>query len=175
MAAEKQFENRLKKFLEDEGCWKPITGYEHRYEVSDKGFIRNVKTGKMKVPQLMKNGYFQVLFWTKHKGKGCLVHRLVAEAFLPNPLNLSDVNHKDGNKQNNSVDNLEWCSRSHNIKHAYENHLRHPSNQKLTLDQVRYIKDNPCGFTRHELAQMFGVTYWCICNIYQGKSHKGVS
>ena len=155
--------------------WKPVKGYEGLYEVSNMGSVRNSKTGKLKIPQLMKRGYVQVLLWTNHQAKGFTIHRLVAEAFLPNPNNFSDVNHKDGNKQNNSVDNLEWCTRSYNLKHAYKNGLRVSSSQKLTIEQVKFIRNNFDSFTRYEFARMFDVSYWSICNVLQGRCFKGVN
>lgn len=148
--------------------WKPIKGYEN-YEVSNDGEVRIVKSGKLKIPQETNTGYYQVLLWVGKKAKGFLLHRLVAEAFIDNPDNLPQVNHKDGNKANNSVNNLEWISVSDNLKHAYKNHLKIASNQKLTLEEVRYIKKNPEALTRRELAERFKVSYWTICNIFQGK------
>lgn len=62
------------------------------------------------------------------KGKDYKIHRLVAQTFIPNPDDLPQVNHIDGNKMNNCVDNLEWCSQSHNIKHAYDNGLINKDN-----------------------------------------------
>lgn len=70
-----------------------------------------------------RNGYWYVIV----DGKIQSLHRYLAKKHAPNPGNLRDVNHKDGNKDNNSLDNLEWCSRSYNIKHAYTNGLRTPA------------------------------------------------
>jgi hypothetical protein len=65
-----------------------------------------------------------VILSKNHKQRCCLIHRLVAETFIPNPNNLLEVNHKDGNKQNNDVTNLEWCTRLENIRHIYKNGLK---------------------------------------------------
>ena len=110
--------------------FKPIKGYEDLYEVSDLGNVRNKASGKLLKPRKNRRGYLRVVLY---KGDGThkeyLIHRLVAKAFLPNPLNLLEVNHKDFNKLNNSVDNLEWCSRQYNAEYS----LSKPVNQ-FSLD-----------------------------------------
>ena len=81
------------------------------------------------------------MLYKNGKEKLFRVHRLVAMAFLPNPNNLPQVNHKDGNKQNNSVDNLEWCEQSDNMKHAYKNGLQIPSeNQRKAIINTNKLK-----------------------------------
>ena len=120
--------------------WKDIEGYEGLYQVSNFGRVRSLdryveyigtnqthkkmnmkqfKKGKILVPMLHKNGYLFIALPKKQKS----IHRLVAEAFIPNPNNLPQVNHKDCNKQNNNFKNLEWCNQSYNTKHAYDNNL----------------------------------------------------
>lgn len=154
--------------------WKPIKGYEGLYEVSNQGKVRNTKTQTIKVLQRTANGYSQVLLWTKHHAKGFLVHRLVAEGFILNERGCDDVNHIDGNKENNAAENLEWCTRSENIKHAYKTGLRTASSQLLRLEDVKFIRSNPTGLSRKELAKRFNVSYWCICNVLQGKCFREV-
>lgn len=102
--------------------WKPITGYEGLYEVSNMGrvrsFVRKNFQGKILSPCL-KCGYPSVILCKKGEGqKWALVHRLVAEAFIPNEDNLPIVNHKDETRDNNCVDNLEWCTTAYNLAYG---------------------------------------------------------
>lgn len=111
--------------------WKevPIRGYE-AYEVSTMGNVRH--NGKTMVTQINVRTKRPTIALCKNgKHKKFLVHRLVAMAFIENPNGYTDVNHIDGNKQNNLVENLEWCSHSYNLKHAWKCGL------KVTTDKMR--------------------------------------
>jgi len=101
--------------------WKDIRGFEGRYQISNKGRVKNAKTGTILKPYLRKNGYLYVRPYKDGKNHDKSVHGLVAEAFITNPHNYSEVNHKDENKTNNDVSNLEWCNHSHNINHGTRN------------------------------------------------------
>lgn len=97
--------------------WRKIEGFE-RYSVSDTGLVRNDETGYIKKEKIARNGYSQVgMFLGEGTTKWRLVHRLVAKAFIPNPENKPQVNHIDGNKQNNAVSNLEWVTSHENEVH----------------------------------------------------------
>ena len=101
--------------------WKPLKGLVENgdyYEVSNFGNVRNIKTGKILKPGKIQSGYLLVSLCKNGKTKKFLVHRLVAITFLPNPENLPEVNHKDENKENNSLQNLEWCDRKYNIQYS---------------------------------------------------------
>jgi hypothetical protein len=113
--------------------WKDIEGYEGRYQVSNLGRVRSkdmvlpcvvkgiettrVRRGVIRKSHIGHTGYHYVLLRGGDKYKNFRLHRLVAKAFVPNPDNLPEVNHKDENKNNNRADNLEWCSSSYN--HCY--------------------------------------------------------
>ena len=98
--------------------WKPIPGYEGLYEVSNYGRVRSFKwssNGKILSPIKCGNGYLFVILYKDGKAKKhCTIHRLVAEAFIPNPSNFPQVNHMDECKKNNYFENLEWCSSAYN-------------------------------------------------------------
>ena len=97
--------------------WKDIDGYDGKYQVSTWGRVRNAKTGKIKKQYYNEKGYLKVQLCFKGKIKKHRVNRLVAQAFVLNPYDLPQVNHKDGNKENNSFTNLEWTTNEINQKH----------------------------------------------------------
>lgn len=102
--------------------WKVIEGYPN-YEVSSLGRVRNIKTGRVLRLGITNKGYQQVGLYLNGKNKFQLIHRLVASAFIPNPECMSNINHINGIKTDNRVENLEWVTVSENIKHAYKTGL----------------------------------------------------
>lgn len=100
-----------------------INGEKTKYNVSDHGTIINIKTGYELKRTIGIRGYYTVYLYHKGRDYHYTVHRLVAEAFIPNPFDKDFVNHIDGDKLNPRVDNLEWVTNSENIKHAYDNQL----------------------------------------------------
>lgn len=114
--------------------WKAVEGYEDYYEVSSYGNVRSLDRivvysdgrkrlhkGSMLKPDKNEDGYLRIRISKSDKVKAVLIHRLIAQAFIPNPSNLPEVNHKDENKTNNCVDNLEWCTRLYNINYGTRN------------------------------------------------------
>lgn len=95
--------------------WKDIPGYNHRYQVSDKGRFASVKDGKRTIRKICKFSTGYSCVWID--GRVQLLHRLIAKTFIPNPENKPQVNHRNGNKTDNNVNNLEWCTRSENCLH----------------------------------------------------------
>lgn len=112
-----------------------IPGYDGAYRISSDGKVYSANG--VKATMVSNSGYERVSLWKKGKGKHFSIHRLVASAFIPNPNGLSFVNHKDGNKLNNDVGNLEWCDASGNMKHAYQNALISPKTTKI----IQYTPD----------------------------------
>ena len=101
--------------------WKPIPGYEGKYEVSSYGRVKSYQldsNGRILSPGNSGNGYKIVILCKDKKRKNYMIHRLVAEAFIPNPSKFPQVNHKDENKQNNYVENLEWCNSIYNNRYG---------------------------------------------------------
>ena len=117
-----------------EEIWRPIVGYEGLYEVSSYGRVRSLDRyvkcdyekyrlhkGKVLSPGKDKDGYLSVVLSCNGKHKKIAVHRLVAQAFIPNPDNLPQVNHRDENPSNDNVDNLEWCTAKYNLSYGTRN------------------------------------------------------
>lgn len=110
--------------------WKDIAGYELYYQISDIGQVKRKDTGKI-LKNNIRNGYEYVTLCMNGQRKKFYVHRLVAIAFIPNPKSYEQVNHKDGNKSNNKVDNLEWCTQKENLMHAFRTGLNTPTIENL--------------------------------------------
>lgn len=118
--------------------YKPIKGYEGLYEVSNLGNVKSFKRSEPKVlkPKMIK-GYSIVSLCIKGQRKQIAVHRLVAEAFIKRIPDKNEINHIDGNKTNNSVDNLEWCTHTENVRHAFKTGLI--QRKPLTDSQKAYV------------------------------------
>lgn len=143
----------------DVEIWVPIKGYEKEYEISNKGRVRSLRRWifplgrKRKIvrerilkARIGSHGYYVVGLRGYDKK---LIHRLVGEAFISNPNNYNVINHKDGNKLNNSVLNLEWCTNLHNIRHAHLNKLLHGQAIKIKTDEEEFIFHSKASIRRH--------------------------
>ena len=122
--------------MQDE-IWKDVVGYEQFYQVSSKGRVKRKKNGSIAALRTFPNGYKNVLL--SHDGTGkagwhsVLVHRMVAMAFIPNPYNLPQINHKDRDRTNNCVENLEWCTAQYNSNYLDHNALVSASKSQAIL------------------------------------------
>ena len=130
--------------------WKDKKDYEGHYQVRNFGRVKSIKFGKEIIMNLNPNssGYLLVNLCKDGTVKAFAVHRLVAEAFIPNPYNLPQVNHRDENKLNNNVDNLEWCTNEYNINYGTRTERYSKTVLQYTLDGefVReWASANECG------------------------------
>lgn len=98
--------------------FKPIPGYEEYYSINEYGDVYSHRNKRVLIPEIGSNGYYSIELNVKGKAMRTHVHRLIAFTFLPNPLNLPCVNHKDENKLNNHVSNLEWCTYQYNMNYG---------------------------------------------------------
>jgi len=148
--------------------FKTIEHYPN-YEVSTSGIIRNKTTGNNIKWINNGKGYFTVKLYNSNtpKGRLCLVHRLVLSTHDDNAQSNLDVNHIDGNKGNNHLNNLQWVTKSENTRHA---HLTGLFKNRLTIDQVKEIKHliNQGAITFTEIANLFGVKHVTVWKISKG-------
>lgn len=156
---EQEMKNCVPESFEGE-IWRPIEGFDGEYEVSNYGrvrtlnFFRRTKDGKWYpvkariLKQYNQKGYLHVNLARNGHYKRFRVHRLVACAFIPKIDGKTDVNHIDGNKQNNNAENLEWCTPSENIRHAFEHGLMHLSDPETRVRARRkpVIRDDGITF-----------------------------
>jgi hypothetical protein len=155
--------------------WRQIINYENYYSVSSSGAVKSIRKGSILKPEITNRGYERVCLSVGGRVKRLFVHRLVATAFLKNE-NKPCVNHKDANKRNNRVENLEWCSVRENVKHAVENNLyplgEKASSNKLKKKDVLEIRRKYSRKVYHSviLAEEYNVDPKTIRNIINGEN-----
>lgn len=176
--------------LELEGeIWKDIEGFEGRYQVSNFGRVRGLARfekhsrggdrkvrGRMRKLSLDRKGYFHTSLAICSKYKNIRVHREVATAFIPNPDNLPEVNHKDFNPKNNKVENLEWTTHAGNMRYSringrfsqnFPKGVEH-SRAKLTEAAVLHIRKREMSFGKY--AKLYGVAHTTVVYACYGKN-----
>lgn len=167
---------------------KEIDEMDGNYFIDECGNVtsrpRQGAFGKSLKQQKSQYGYFRVILYKDRKAIAKTIHRLVATAFLSNPDNLPQINHKDGNKENNHVSNLEWCTSSYNIRHAFRMGLSkshtpkgadHPLS-KLTDEKVvemRRLRTEK-KLTQKELSEIFGVSPGVVQAVVNRKAWKHI-
>lgn len=148
--------------------WKVFPEFPD-YECSNTGFIRNIKTKRVLKSFNINSGYLCIQLYNKGYSKRYLVHRVIASTWVPNPNTYSEVNHLDGNKHNNAVSNLEWCTSSDNKQHAW----------KLGLYTPNYgSRGKKLGGQRKGTSKYLGVCWdanrqkWHACVIWNKKAYR---
>lgn len=176
--------NPASKLIINGEIWKPVKGYEYYYEISNLGRLVSLDYRGNGYRQLLKtninkNGYEQVRLNVNKIGKNKKIHRLVAEAFLPNPKNKKCVNHKDSNRFNNVVNNLEWSTHSENTIHGFKNgfiyRLSGENSKNSKLNNKKVIEIYISKKSHRELAKQFGVTKSSITSIKSKKTWKKIT
>lgn len=140
------------------------------YAVSNYGNIKNIKNGRILTPVVNKNGYYAYTFCQNGIRKNLKIHRLVALYFVENPNNYPYVNHKDGNKLNNNINNLEWCTPKYNDNHARKNGLKKQNKpiiaeNILTNEVIIFDSISECG-------SILGINKGTIHKVLTGKRNK---
>jgi len=162
----------------ENNLWYDIQGTT--YQITTDGQVRNKKTGHTLSQYFNDRGYYMVTIKINGRNNPKRVHRLIALSFIPNPNNHPFINHKDGNKTNNAIDNLEWCDCMQNNRHAIALGLVDNSGENngmalLKEDQVREIKKMlKDGLSQYKIASKFGVSRSAIMNIKNRNQWKHV-
>ena len=163
--------------------WKGVEGYND-YQISNFGRVKSFKRNKERMlkPRQSGNGYMAVELFISGKGNNKYIHRLVAIAFLPNMENKPEVNHLNGQKDNNTLNNLEWSTGSENMIHAVVNGLCSPKGvkgsshykSKLNENEVEIIREllTKSNLNQTEIAKKFNVSQATISDIKTNKSWK---
>lgn len=153
--------------MTEKEIWKEIKGTNGNYQVSNLGNVRSIprnrtKGGVLTPFEYIRNGYYLVSIYINGVKKRCFVHKLVAQAFIKNPLNKPQVNHKNGNKHDNRASNLEWVTCSENIQHAYK-HKLHKTEQVIQVKDDKIVKVfRNCHYASTQTGIEYVSIYYCL-------------
>lgn len=164
--------------------WKDVAGFEGLYRASNLGRIRGVgryvaqrqggrqlRRGRIIQGAINRMGYVQLVLCKDGGQKSREVHRLVAQAFVPNPNNLPCVNHKDADKTNNAVSNLEWCTQRENVRHA----IRHKTRQTIPAETIRLVHERHAnGEPAASIARSLSLPYKTVLRLTDGNEWRHV-
>lgn len=137
---------------------KDIKGYEGIYAITSCGRVWSYKRGKFLKPRPDKDGYLRVNLCLNYKQKTVFIHRLVAEAYLPNPDNLPEVNHKDEIKTHNWINNLEWCTRLYNINYGTKVERMLKTRAKTRGKKIICVETGEIFNSQKEAAEKYGIS-----------------
>mgnify|MGYP001031847954 CR=1 FL=1 len=140
------------------------------YGVTNDGKVYSYKSNRWLNPYVMKTGYMGVRLSKNKKPKNILVHRLVAELYIPKVSGKNCVNHKDLNKKNNNVKNLEWCTHSENTKHAYDNGALQSTSAPLTDREALVFSMLEAGARVKDIAYKIGMSRQLITHVKMGRT-----
>lgn len=154
--------------------WKQIKGYDN-YECSTEGRIRNKKTGRILKTQVNHNGYKTLTLYQNKSAKNERVHRIVAGTFIDGKHYGKDVNHIDGNKLNNRVDNLEWCTRKDNVRHSMDIGIKPLNNFGNETNKIRIVETGVVYDSINDCARDINGFTGTICACLNGRqdTHRG--
>ena len=153
---------------------------DSRFEISQSGIIRNVKTKYIKSQYVSDTGYYMITISENNKSKPYRVHRLLANNFIENPKKLKEVNHIDGNKLNNDLSNLEWVSHFENMQHAFSTGLANNTGVKNRMAKLNEIKVRKIkellkqGISQYKIATKYNISRSAILKIQLNKTWKHV-
>ena len=163
--------------------WKDISGYAGIYQISSLGRVKSLSrisnnrtlSEKLLTPSLSNSGYACICLSNNKYKKYSFIHRIIAQSFIPNPMGKKQVNHIDGVKANNSIDNLEWATNSENQKHAYKNNLNRISElQKKRTSEAKSssvidTESNIIYSSIREALKTVSIPYSTLCTMLRGE------
>ena len=177
--------------MNNEDIFIDIIGYEKEYSINKKGQIFSKSKNRIMNQWIANNGYLTITFRSNKNKKTYLIHRLLAEHFIKNPENKTQINHKNGIKTDNRLENLEWVTVSENCKHAYNmglsfknpEHIKYTKekcsklgklSRKLSIEDVNNIKQKyGTGlYSQRKLAELYNLTQGTISALLLNKTYK---